>query len=96
MRLTGGADSGDETPRRQKFFKKPRFELDTETREAMRRETEMFVSSIVHDDRPVTELIDSDYTFLNEKLAKLYGITNVTGARCSGWICPPAVCAAAC
>jgi hypothetical protein len=65
----------------KKFFKKPRFELDTETREAMRRETEMFVSSIVHDDRPVTELIDSDYTFLNEKLAKLYGITNVTGAE---------------
>jgi hypothetical protein len=63
----------------KKFFKKPRFELDTETREAMRRETEMFVSSIVHEDRPVTELIDSDYTFLNEKLAKLYGITNVTG-----------------
>ncbi|MGO8699907.1 MAG: DUF1592 domain-containing protein, partial [Limisphaerales bacterium] len=61
------------------FFKKPRFELDTETRDAMRRETEMFVSSIVHEDRPITELIESDYTFLNEKLAKLYGITNVTG-----------------
>lgn len=65
------------------FFKRPRFELDTETRDAMRRETEMFVSSIVHDDRPVTELIDSDYTFLNEKLAKLYGLTNlnVTGTE---------------
>ncbi len=63
------------------FFRKPRFDLDTETRDAMRRETEMFVSSIVHEDRPVTELIDSDYTFLNEKLAKLYGITNVTGAE---------------
>ena len=47
----------------------------------MRRETEMFVSSVLHEDRPVTELIDSDYTFLNEKLAKLYGITNVTGSE---------------
>jgi hypothetical protein len=65
----------------RKFFKKPRIELDTETREAMRRETEMFVSSIVHEDRPVSELIDSDYTFLNEKLAKIYGITNVTGTE---------------
>ncbi len=63
------------------FFRKPRFELDGDTREAMRRETEMFVSSIVREDRPVTELIDSDYTFLNEKLAKFYGITNVTGAE---------------
>jgi hypothetical protein len=63
------------------FFKRLRFDLDTETRDAMRRETEMFVSSIVHEDRPVTELIDSDYTFLNEKLAKFYGITNVTGTE---------------
>jgi Protein of unknown function (DUF1592)/Protein of unknown function (DUF1588)/Protein of unknown function (DUF1587)/Protein of unknown function (DUF1585)/Protein of unknown function (DUF1595) len=65
----------------KKFFKKPRIELDTETREAMRRETEMFVSSIIHEDRPVTELIGSDYTFINEKLAKIYGITNVTGTE---------------
>jgi hypothetical protein len=63
------------------FFKRPRFELDAETRDAMRRETEMFVSSIVHEDRPITELIESDYTFLNEKLAKFYGITNVTGTE---------------
>jgi hypothetical protein len=66
---------------RKSLFKKPRFELDAETRQAMRRETEMFVSSIFHEDRPVTELIESDYTFLNEKLAKLYGITNVTGTE---------------
>jgi hypothetical protein len=61
------------------LFRRPRIELDAELRDAMRRETEMFVSSIVHEDRPVTDLIDSDYTFLNEKLAKLYGITNVVG-----------------
>jgi hypothetical protein len=61
------------------FFKPLKFDLDTETRDAMRRETEMFVSSIVQEDRPVTELIESDYTFLNQKLAKFYGITNISG-----------------
>ncbi len=45
---------------------KPRIELDGETRTAMKNETEMFFSSIVKEDRPVTDLIDSDYTFLNE------------------------------
>jgi len=62
-------------------FFKPRFELDSETRTAMKNETEMFFASIVREDRPVTDLIDGDYTFLNEKLAKLYGLTNlnVTG-----------------
>ncbi len=61
----------------------PRVELDRELRDAMRNETEMFVSSIVHENRPVTELIDSGYTFLNEKLAKVYGLTNlgVTGTE---------------
>jgi hypothetical protein len=65
------------------LFGKPRFELDGETRAAMKNETEMFFASIMKEDRPVTELIDSDYTFLNEKLAKLYGLTNldVTGGE---------------
>jgi hypothetical protein len=71
------------------FFRPPRFELDTETREAMRRETEMFVSSIVREDRPVTELIDSDYTFLNGKLARFYGITNVSGTEMRRVTLPP-------
>ncbi len=62
-------------------FGPPRVELDRDLRDAMRRETEMFVGSIVHEDRPVTELIESDYTFLNEKLAKLYGMTNVIGVE---------------
>jgi hypothetical protein len=71
------------------FFKTPRFELDNETREAMRKETEMFVSSIVREDRPVTELIESDYTFLNAKLAKFYGITNITGTEMRRVTLPP-------
>jgi len=57
----------------------PAVQLDRELRTAMEKETTLFVSSIVHDNRSVTRLIESDYTFLNEKLAKVYGITNVTG-----------------
>ncbi len=54
-------------------------ELDRELRDAMQRETEMFFSHIVRENRSVTELIDSDYTFLNERLAKLYAIPDVSG-----------------
>jgi hypothetical protein len=43
----------------------------------MKNETEMFFDSIVREDRPVTDFIDSDYTFLNERLANLYGLTNL-------------------
>jgi hypothetical protein len=55
--------------------------LDYDLRQAMRSETEMFFASVAHEDRDVTTLIDSDYTFLNERLAALYGLTNlnVTG-----------------
>ena len=70
--------AAERRPPPNSFFRRPRFELDGETRDAMRRETEMLVSTVLHEDRPVIELIDGDYTFLNEKLAKLYGITNVT------------------
>ena len=56
---------------------KPRFELDGELRQDMKSETEMYFAGIVHEDRSVTELIDSDYTFLNEKLANVYGLTNL-------------------
>jgi len=55
----------------------PRLDLDRDLRDAMRRETEMYVAHIFHEDRPVTELIDSDYTFLNRKLATHYGLTNL-------------------
>ena len=47
----------------------------------MRKETELFVGSIVHEDRPVTDLLDANYTFLNERLAKHYGIPNVYGSN---------------
>jgi mono/diheme cytochrome c family protein len=53
--------------------------LSTEMRKSMREETEEVFSYVVHEDRSLLELIDSDYTFLNERLAHQYGITNVTG-----------------
>jgi mono/diheme cytochrome c family protein len=66
-------------PKRPRFFRGPRVELDGPLRVAMRRETEMFFGSIVREDRSVLDLLDSDYTFLNERLAKHYGIPGVTG-----------------
>ena len=46
----------------------------------MRKETELFVGSIVHEDRSVIDLLDAKYTFLNERLAKHYGIPGVYGS----------------
>jgi hypothetical protein len=62
---------------------RPRFQLDKELKDDMQRETQMYFAGIVHDDRSVNELIDSDYTYLNEKLADFYGLTNlgVTGSK---------------
>ena len=55
------------------------FELNGELRRSMRRETEMLFGHIVRNGRNVLEVIDSDYTFLNERLAKYYGINDVKG-----------------
>ncbi|MEN9676776.1 MAG: hypothetical protein RIS76_2672 [Verrucomicrobiota bacterium] len=55
-------------------------ELTGDLRRAMRRETEMVFEHILREDRSVLEFIDSDYTFLNERLAKHYGLTNLTVA----------------
>jgi hypothetical protein len=45
----------------------------------MEKETELFFDSIVREDRPVLDLLTADYSFVNERLAKHYGIPNVTG-----------------
>ncbi len=66
---------------RGRLFGPPPVELDGDLRAAMKRETQMAFHAVVHEDRSVTELIDCDYTFLNEKLARFYGITNVNGAE---------------
>jgi hypothetical protein len=60
-------------------FRGPRVEFDRDLRVAMRRETEMLFGHVLKEDRSVLELIDSDYTFLNERLAQHYGIPGVTG-----------------
>jgi hypothetical protein len=53
--------------------------LDNELRKAIRLETELFFDHIARTDRSVLELIDSDYTFLNDRLAQFYGIAGVQG-----------------
>jgi mono/diheme cytochrome c family protein len=56
-------------------------DFDDNVRQALRRETELLFANIVRDDRPVLELLDADYTFVNERLARHYGITGVYGSR---------------
>ncbi|MGH9142664.1 MAG: DUF1592 domain-containing protein [Vicinamibacterales bacterium] len=55
----------------------PQFDLTLE--QAMLRETEMFFDSIVRDDHNVLDLLTADYTYVNERLAKHYGLPNVAG-----------------
>jgi hypothetical protein len=47
--------------------------------EALRKETELFFDSIVRDDRSILDLITADYTFVNERIARHYGIPNING-----------------
>ncbi len=58
-----------------------KFELDWRLRRAMQEETQQLFEFIVREDRSVLELLDSDYTFLNERLAKHYGIDGVDGRQ---------------
>jgi hypothetical protein len=48
---------------------------------AFRRESELFFDSLVREDRSVLDLFQADYTFVNERLAKHYGIENVYGPQ---------------
>ena len=56
-------------------------DFDDNLRQAFRTETELFVDSVLREDRSVLDLLKADYTFLNERLAKHYGIPNVYGSR---------------
>jgi mono/diheme cytochrome c family protein len=56
-------------------------DFDDNLRQAFRRETELFFESVVREDRSVLDLLTANYTFLNERLAKHYGIPNVYGSR---------------
>jgi hypothetical protein len=56
-------------------------DFDDTLRQAFRRETELFVESVVREDRSALDLLRADYTFVNERLAQHYGIPNVKGSR---------------
>ena len=56
-------------------------EFDENLRNAFREETELFVESLIRDDRSALDLLGADYTFVNERLAQHYGIPNVYGSH---------------
>ena len=56
-------------------------QFDGNLREAFKRETELFLESQLRDDRSVVDLLTANYTFLNERLARLYGVPNVYGSH---------------
>ena len=56
-------------------------DFDDNLRAAFQREIELFFDSIVHEDHSVLDLLDADYTFVNERLAKHYGIANIYGPQ---------------
>ena len=56
-------------------------DFDDNLRQAFRTETEMFIESIMREDRNVIDLLNADYTFVNERLAQHYGVPNVYGSQ---------------
>jgi hypothetical protein len=54
-------------------------EFTPELRNDMRQESELFFASILQENQPITALLDSDYTFVNDRLASLYGLEGVNG-----------------
>jgi mono/diheme cytochrome c family protein len=56
-------------------------QFDDNLRQSFRRETEMFFASIMRDDRSALDLLNADYTFVNERLARHYGIPRVYGEQ---------------
>lgn len=56
-------------------------DFDDNLRQSFRRETEMLFDSIIREDRNVLDLMTADYTFVNERLARHYGIPNIYGSQ---------------
>ena len=56
-------------------------DFDNDLRQAFRREAELFFGSVVRENRSVLDLMTGDYTFVNERLARHYGIPNVYGSQ---------------
>jgi mono/diheme cytochrome c family protein len=72
---------------RPEFTEYPLF--DETLRDAMRRETQLFVDSLVREDRSALDLLTADYSFVNERLARHYGITSVNGPAFERVTLPP-------
>ena len=64
-------------------------DFDESLRSAFRQETDLFLDSVLRGNRSVLELLSADYTFVNERLAKHYGIPNVHGAEFRRVTLPP-------
>ncbi len=56
-------------------------EFDESLRQGFMEETNLFVQNLIREDRPITELIDANYTFVNQRLAEFYGIPNIYGSQ---------------
>ena len=56
-------------------------EWDDQLRQAFRRETELLFESVMREDRNVVDFLTADYTYLNDRLAKQYGIPNIYGSQ---------------
>jgi mono/diheme cytochrome c family protein len=64
-------------------------DFDDALRQGFRRETELFVESIVREDRSALDLLRADYTFVNERLAQHYGLPNIRGSHFRRVTLPP-------
>jgi hypothetical protein len=62
---------------------------DDELRQSLKRESELFFDSIIREDRNIVDLLTADYTFVNERLARHYGIPNIYGSRFRRVTIPP-------
>ena len=56
-------------------------DFDDNLRQAMKEETKLFIQSVITEDRSILDLLNADYTFVNERLARHYGIPNVYGGQ---------------
>jgi len=56
-------------------------DFDDNLRRSFKRETELFFDSLIREDHPITDLLTADYTFVDERLAKHYGIPGIYGSR---------------
>jgi hypothetical protein len=64
-------------------------DFDDTLRQGLKRETELFFGSIVQEDRSALDLLRADYTFVNERVARLYGLPNVKGTHFRRVTLPP-------